>query len=121
EAPAGRDRRRRIAGMLRLAVLRLEQIHVAAAGAVEGMAARAGERPWPAGEDLAAAADGAEDRRRHGGPKCSCYDRRTMQVARREEIADADRPVLVAVPGGEFEMGSDRHLPNERPRHRVRI
>ena len=31
------------------------------------------------------------------------------------------RPEMVWVPGGEFHMGSDRHYPEERPVHLVRV
>jgi formylglycine-generating enzyme len=30
-------------------------------------------------------------------------------------------PRMIAIPGGEFAMGSDRHYPEERPVHRVRV
>lgn len=36
-------------------------------------------------------------------------------------VEAVDLPRMVTVPGGEFAMGSERHYPEERPVHRVRV
>lgn len=60
EAPAGGDGFGAVAGLRRAAVLRLEEVDVAAARHVEGMAARADEAPLLGGQRRAASAHGAE-------------------------------------------------------------
>ena len=61
EPPPRRHRLRRVAGILRLLVLRLEEIDVAAAGDVEGVVVRATVRAAVARERLAAVADRAKE------------------------------------------------------------
>ena len=61
QSPTGRDGRQRVAGLLRPALLRLQQVEVSAAGDVEGMSARTEQSPLRARQLQVAATDGAEE------------------------------------------------------------
>jgi len=77
EPPPRQNGLLRIARVLRLAVPRLEQVAVAAAGDIEGMSARAAEGALLVGQRGTAAADGTEEGDHESSALAEpCYDRR---------------------------------------------
>ncbi len=42
-------------------------------------------------------------------------------IGERRSAGDTPHPEMVAIPGGTFRMGSDRHYPEERPAHEVAV